>query len=316
LASPVIVDTDPGVDDALAIILAARSPELRLHAITAVSGNAHVDKTSINALRILEAIGETNIPVARGAAKPLRRELEAEPDFFGKDGLGNSNLPAPKPKFDQRNAPDLLVEEVGKSPGEITVLAVGPLTNIAQALMLDPAFARNVRQLVIMGGAYAVTPYGYGNINPVAEFNIWVDPEAADIVFKSGIPITAIGLDVTTDPSATIHRELYRKIEQSDTSTANLVRELTRQWINKFELIHLHDPMAAAYLIDPTLFTTKDYHVAVETVSQLTRGQTVADRRGWVPENQRRRPNAKICTAVDGPRFLKLFMQRLVGLEI
>ncbi len=314
MGRPVIIDADPGVDDALAIIFSIRSPELDVRAITTVCGNTDVDKTSINALKILEALGETNIPVAKGAAKPLKRNLEADSDFFGKDGLGDSNLHAPRLQLDRRQAVALLLEETGKDPGRNTILAIGPLTNIALAILQDATFAKNVRDLVMMGGAYALTPYGYGNMSAVSEFNIWVDPEAADIVFKSGIPMTAIGLDVTTDPSAAVDKRLYKKIEHTETPTSDLVVKITRQWVSRYGLMHLHDPMAAAYLIEPGLFTTKDYYVEVETVGTLTRGQTIADRRGAATD--RKKPNAKICVSVDGPKFLELFTRRAVGISI
>ena len=304
---------DAGVDDALAILLAVRSPELRIRAITTVSGNVHVDKTSINVLKVLEAIGVSEIPVAKGMAKPLLRHLEVAEDFHGKDGLGDSDLPPPKLQLDKRHAVDLLLEETSAQPGKITVVATCPLTNIATALLREPRFAENVRELVIMGGAYGLTAYGYGNANAVAEFNIYVDPEAASIVFRSGIPLTCVGLDVTTDPKATLTMDLHRRIDRSKTDSAKIAARTTRQLITRYGLFHLHDPMAVAEVVDSSLFTTKKYHVDIETVSNLTRGQTVVDRRDWLPQSQKRPPNASVCTGIDGERFLKMFMQRVSG---
>jgi inosine-uridine nucleoside N-ribohydrolase len=307
------MDVDVGVDDALAMMLALRSPELDLRAITTVSGNVHVDKTSVNALKVLEAMGVSRIPVAKGAAKPLLRDLEVAEDFHGKDGLGDSNIAPPKLQVDKRHAVDLLTEETAASPKQIAVVATGPLTNIATVILREPRFAENVRELVIMGGAYGVTVYGYGNANPAAEFNIYADPEAASIVFKSGIPLTAVGLDITTDPTTMLTKELYRRIEQAGTPLAKFVRLITRQLMSKYGLIHLHDPMAIAVAADPSLVKTGRYHVEIETKSDLTRGQTVTDRRDWLPESYRKTPNTNVCTSIDGERFVEMFMNRIIG---
>jgi len=307
------MDVDTGVDDALALILALKSPELELRAVTCVSGNVHVDKAAQNSLRILQALDAWNIPVMKGMAKPILRELEVAEDFHGKDGLGDSNLPPSNIALDSRDAVKFLIEETARLPKSLTVVATGPLTNIATALNHDSRFAKNVRDLVIMGGAYAVTPYGYGNINPVAEFNIYVDPEAANIVFKSGIPMTCVGLDVTTDPKATLTSDLFTRIQSSGSKPAMLAARILTQPMAKFGMFHLHDPMAVALVIDPTLFTTRDYHVQVETESHLTRGQTVADRRDWLPRSYKQPPNASVCTAVDGERFLDLFLERITS---
>lgn len=303
------MDVDAGIDDALAIMLALRSPEVELHAITAVSGNVHVDKTSLNALRALEASGVSGIPVAKGMGKPLERDLETAEYFHGDDGLGNSNLPSPKLQLDGRQAVSLLLEETAAHPKEITIVATGPLTNIASSILRDARFARNVRELVLMGGAYGITPYGCGNITPVSEFNVYVDPEAASIVFKSGIPITAVGLDVTMDPKATLTRELYRQIGQS-TARTRFVTTITQELMRKYGFIHLHDPIAVALTVDPSLVTTREYHVDVETSGRLTRGETIADRRTELqkPESPL---NANVCVSIEGERFLMLFMERV-----
>jgi purine nucleosidase len=313
LAKPIIMDVDVGVDDALAIMLALRSPELDLRAITTVSGNVHVDKTSVNALKVLEAMGVSRIPVAKGAAKPLLRDLEVAEDFHGKDGLGDSNIAPPKLQVDKRHAVDLLTEETAASPKQIAVVATGPLTNIATVILREPRFAENVRELVIMGGAYGVTVYGYGNATPAAEFNMYADPEAASIVFKSGIPLTAVGLDITTDPTTMLTKELYRRIEQAGTPLAKFACLITRQLMSKYGLIHLHDPMAIAVAADPSLVKTRRYHVEIETISNLTRGQTVTDRRDWLPESHRKAPNTNVCTSIDGERFVEMFMNRILG---
>ena len=313
MARIVILDADTGVDDALAIILLCRSLELELHAITAVSGNVDVNKTSANALRVLETLRISNIPVARGATRPLLRDPEFAEHFHGKDGLGDSNLSPPRLQLDTRHAAALLIEETAAKPGRITIVATGPLTNIAAAILCDPKFVDNVRELIMMGGAYGVTPYGHGNVTPVAEFNIYVDPEAASIVFKSGIPIIAAGLDITTDPEATLTKELYLKIQESQTASAKMAASITHQLFSRDGFIHLHDPIAAAIAANPSIVTTRKYHVEIETTSNLTRGQTVTDRRRKRPESQRKNPNINVCTGIDGKRFLELFMNRITG---
>jgi inosine-uridine nucleoside N-ribohydrolase len=313
LRKPIIIDMDAGVDDALAIMLAVRSPEVEVLAITAVSGNVHVDKTSVNALRVLESLQISNVPVAKGMAKPILRELETGEDFHGSDGLGNSNIPMPRLQLDSRHAVDLLLKETAANLKRITVVATGPLTNIATAILRDPHFAENIEKLVIMGGAYGLTPYGHGNVTAAAEFNMHVDPEAASIVFRSGVPLTCVGLDVTTDPRAILTKDLWQKIERSADVAARLATRITQQYMTEFGFLHLHDPMAVAAVVDPTLFTTGLYHVDVETNSNLTRGQTIAERRVWIARGERQQPNASICTNVEGERFLKLFLERLTG---
>jgi inosine-uridine nucleoside N-ribohydrolase len=309
----VILDVDVGVDDALAIMLATASPELTVRGITTVSGNVHVDKTSINALKVLEAIGIDHIPVTKGMGKPLVRELEVAEDFHGADGLGDTNLPPPQLKLDSRHAVDFLIEETRNSPRNLTVVATAPLTNIATALQRDRDFIRNVKELVIMGGAYGVTPYGYGNMNPVAEFNIYVDPEAAKQVFNSGIQLTAVGLDLTTDPDASLNMQLFEQLKAARSPRAKLAAAVTKRLMSRYGFVHLHDPMAVAVTVDPSLVTTKRYHVDVETVSDLTRGQTVTDRRDWLPDSYKHPPNVNVCTGIDGKRFLRMFMERITS---
>ena len=196
----VLIDTDPGVDDALALILALRSPELKVEAITTVSGNLDIQTVSRNSLKLLEFLGVDNVPVAMGAAKPLCREPRRASDFHGNAGLGDAILPEPKLKPDSRTAFEAIREAAECYGEELTIVALGPLTNIAVNIMENPDVMDNASGLTIMGGAYGLTPYGIGNVNAVAEYNIWHDPEAAKVVFESGIPIKAFGLDVTSDP--------------------------------------------------------------------------------------------------------------------
>src|SRR5579859_5669473 len=227
----IILDCDPGIDDAVGIILAVKSQVLKVEAITAVTGNLTADRTCINALKVLEMLGIDSIPVAQGMLKPLVRKYPKDPFFHGDDGLGNTGLPAPTLKRDPRFAPDLIVEMVNRFPGDISIVATGPLTNIAQALMKDPELARKVNELIIIGGAFGFNKYAYINAtgdNPVSEWNIYVDPEAAQIVFHSGIRLTAVGLDVVTHPDINLQPQDIEKLEKGKTREAKFLVDLNR----------------------------------------------------------------------------------------
>mgnify|MGYP000507012154 CR=1 FL=1 len=315
----IILDTDIGVDDALALILALKSRELQLEAVTTVSGNVHVDKSTKNALKILELMNRKDVPVARGAAKPLRRKLHTAEHIHGKDGLGDSGLPEPKIKPADKDAVDLIIEKVSENPGEITLVPIGPLTNIALAVRKKPQITEKIKSIVLMGGAYGVTPYGCGNVTPVAEFNIYTDPEAAKIVFESGIEITAIGLDVTTDPEALLTWRDLEIIKEADTKAAEIIAEMLKKPMSMMEkctgrrAMAVHDAMAVSYLIWRDLFTVKKYRVDIETKGEFTTGQTVTDRR---PETLRgdiktRKPNVHVCTSVKGRKFINLLISRI-----
>ena len=307
-----IIDTDPGVDDALALMLAFNSPELKVEAVTTVAGNVNQEKAHKNALKILEFLGVRHVPVARGAAKPLLRESSDAEEIHGKMGLGDAVLPEPRLRSDERSAVELILEKAEDLRGVLTLVALGPLTNIASAILVEPGMVDEVAGLVIMGGAFNVTPYGHGNVTAVAEFNIWCDPEAARIVFKSGIPVTAVGLDITTHPDNRLSKSRFEEIEKLGTSRASLVADLCRSIVHRFGGLSLHDPLAIAAALDPSLVRTERFFVDVETVGELTRGQTVAERRDPRHVWRRSEPNVDICVSVDGERSLRLFMDRVV----
>ncbi len=307
--SRVIIDTDPGVDDALALILALSSPEIRVEAVTTVVGNVSQDKAHINALKILEFLDAWEIPVARGAIKPLLREASHAEDVHGRGGLGEVALPEPRLRSSEDTAVKLILEKASKLGKGLTIVALGPLTNIASALLADPRVAEMVAGLVMMGGAYHLTPYGHGNVTPVAEFNIWHDPEAAKIVFESGIPLKAVGLDITADPYNSLSVDLYRRIDGLGTRRSRLVADLCRGFMKRFGLVQLHDPIALAVALNPQLAETRRFYVQVETLGLLTRGQTVLDRRGRHAEEER--PNVEVCVSLDSERFMELFMERV-----
>lgn len=308
----IIIDTDPGVDDALALMLAFSSPELEVEAVTTVVGNVSHEKTHTNALKMLEFLGVCDVPVARGAVRPLLRDPRHAEEYHGKTGLGDAVLPDPALKSDPRSAVSLILErsrELGKS---MTLVAVGPLTNIASAILVDPRLVDEVAGIVVMGGAFGVTPYGHGNATAVAEFNVWHDPEAARIVFSSEIPLTAVGLDVTKHPGNRLTSERFREIERLGTRRARLVSELAGSLVRRFSGFSLHDPLTVAAVVDPSLVKTQRFVVDVETVGELTRGQTVADRRPPHQIRGGREPNVDVCVSVDGERFLEMFMERVV----
>jgi len=303
----VLIDTDPGVDDALALMLAFSSPELAVEAVTTVVGNVNQEKAHGNALKMLEFLGVSDVPVARGAAKPLLREPMDATEFHGETGLGDAVLPEPGLRSHERSAVELIIETAEERGRELTLVAIGPLTNIASAILAEPRLVKKVAGLVIMGGAFNVTPYGHGNVTPVAEFNIWHDPEAAKIVFDSGIHVTAVGLDVTTHPKNRLSPGRFEEIKGIGTRRARLVADLCGRLVRRFGGLSLHDPLAVAAALDPGLVETEPLAVDVETAGELTRGQTVADRRG-----REGKPNVNVCVSVDHDRFLRLFMDRVV----
>lgn len=338
----VIIDTDPGVDDALALLLAMRSPELKIEAITPVAGNVPLELTLPNALRMVEIAGRTDIPVAAGAKAPLIRRLVTAAYAHGENGLGGAVFPEPKTQPVKTPAAELIRDLVCQSPGEITLLTIGPLTNIATALNLDPNLAGMIRSLVMMGGSLSG-----GNITPAAEFNVYVDPEAARIVFQSGIPITMVGLDVTRKTSLTEEHQRQLQAGQNPVSqaAATIARNAIAHNRERGFLVgpNMHDSLAIAGFIDPSLLKLKEYYVDVETTGELTAGETL----GYSPTagDLRRRPgmekdanlpirgsaptlastrtspvlrdkfvpNCNVAIDVDSSRFFDLLIGRLSG---
>ena len=311
MARKVILDMDPGIDDALAIMLACNSPELEIVGITTVTGNTYADRGAVNALKTLDVLGRDDVGVYVGQGKPLLRSHEPEEWVHGSDGLGDAGIPEPRRRPEKTKAVNFIVDTVMNSrPKEITIVATGPLTNIAASLILEPEVAGRVRDIVIMGGAYGLTSYGFGNSTPVSEFNIFCDPEAAKIVFESGAPLTAVGLDVTMDPSAVITPKLHEELSRRNSKLSKFAAAISKRHIDLFGLVALHDPMAVAYVVDSSLFRWERYPVTVVVGDGLTRGQTIVDRRPRVLKGEVK-PNADVVYWVDGPRFLNLFMERI-----
>ena len=317
LARKVLLDVDTGVDDALAIFLAAKSPELKVEAVTTVVGNVSLDKVLKNTLNVVRLAGLGGVPVYRGVSEPIATRVPQDASFVhGKDGLGGADLPDPPNPPAPGYAPHLLCELARSMGEELTLVTTGPLSNLALALREDPEAMKKVGLHVMMGGAFATTPYGHGNATPTAEFNIWHDPEAARLVFRAGLPTVALGLDVTTDPSALIDEGRIGRLD-SRGEAGRLVQKIARACYEAGG--QLHDPMAVAYVIEPGMFGTEDFDVDVEVDGAVTRGETVADRRTkWrkfrlphtVPEGK-----AKVCTSVEGGKFLDLFESRLSDLS-
>ncbi len=299
------MDMDPGIDDALALLLALRSPEIQVLGISTVAGNAPVEMTSANARRVLEYLGVTDIPVAMGAAKPLKHTLVNALDYHGPDGLGQCNLPPPRLPLHPAKAWHFLAQLISQTPGEITLVATAPLTNIALAFQYHPELPKLLAGLILMGGAYSLTPYGKGNKTPFAEFNIWQDPEAAHIVFSSGADIFAVGLDVSTDPSACLTSQHLEQIKTSYTPSARLAAKLVEYMLKYHKRYELHDPLALATLLDASLFDFTSAPVEVISGNGWDRGITRI-----LPSDSPQLMH--IAASIDGPRFLKLFLSRIL----
>jgi inosine-uridine nucleoside N-ribohydrolase len=307
----IIIDTDPGVDDAMAIFFALRSPELELVGLTTIFGNVHTSLATTNTLRLLEIAGRTDIPVAGGADNPLAGPFVGPVPFVhGDDGQGNTHLPPPATHPIRETAAEFIVEQVMGAPGEITLVPIGPLTNIALALRLEPRIAENVKQVVLMGGN-ALCP---GNATPAAEANIHNDPEAADVVFGAGWPVTMVGLDVTHRVNMTPdHLERYARANNPLAQhVARIVPFYQRYFENAYHMqgIYVHDSSAIAYLIDPSLFKVKQWPICVETMG-ISRGKTWPGDGALPLPPWESRPPVTVCVAVDADRLLALELERM-----
>jgi inosine-uridine nucleoside N-ribohydrolase len=319
LTTPILIDTDPGIDDALAILLALASPEVSVEAITTVAGNVDVDLSTRNVLRILDVVRPVPRPrVARGAAAPLEGPLITAAHVHGDDGLGNlgaflepdgrPRYPEPSHAIEMLEGADVMLETADRFAGRLVVVALGPLTNVALALQRDQERLARVARIVVMGGAVGVA----GNVAPAAEFNIHVDPEAAAAVFASGLPIELVPLDVTRQVVLT-QAGLRAALARQGGRTARFIEDFTAHGFD-FESergdggMALHDPLAVGVALDPSIVSFEPLHVAVECEGRLTRGMTVADRR---PHRAKPAPTCCAALEVDAPRFLRLFLDRV-----
>lgn len=318
----VIIDTDPGTDDALALVLALRSPELHVEAITTVNGNVSLRQCTENALRVLEMLDLKQYPpVFPGADRPLEREPFSSESIHGRDGLGEISFlktsggkkkyPPPRLKPERKYAPEAISELADRHPGEITLIPIGPLTNIALALTLDPSLPGKIKEVICMGGAYAVP----GNVTPAAEFNFYCDPEAARQVISSGMRITLVGLDVTR--SARLSRFDLMNATKKRTCLNRFLQDATERVMNVYrerEGYHgssFHDPLAVMVAIDPSFVGTKFAHVDIETKGELTSGMSVTDMRTFM-RGEVGKPNAHVAVFVDPARFRQFLLERIV----
>jgi inosine-uridine nucleoside N-ribohydrolase len=317
----ILIDTDAGVDDALAIALALASPDLAVEAITTVAGNIGVDLATRNVFTILEAmLPAVRPPVAKGASATLSRPLVTASHVHGDDGLGNitglrmpdGSLKYQSPEYGlvDMAAPEFIVHEVKKHGGDLTLVTLGPLTNVAEAIRLDPQTMRELREIMIMGGAFRT----YGNTSPVAEFNIFVDPEAAAAVVEFDVPKTIVPLDVT-EKVILMRSELDRLFAAHPSPVMEFIREVSSFYMDfhrdhdGFDGCYMHDPTTMALAIDPSLAKTTPAEVHVEWKGEHTAGMTVADLR---PERQQMyKPNAHVCTDIDSARCVEMFLSRI-----
>jgi inosine-uridine nucleoside N-ribohydrolase len=346
----IIIDTDPGVDDALALLLAMRSPEVSIEAITPVAGNVPLDLTLPNALRMVEVAGRTSIPVAPGARGPLVRHLVTATYAHGRNGLNGAVFPTPTTQPSRLNAPEMIRQVVTRYPHQVTIVGIGPLTNVATALRAYPDLASLIPRIVIMGGSLSG-----GNITPAAEFNVYVDPEAAQIVFQAGIPMVMVGLDVTR--KAILTEKYVQRLEAGHDAISRAAAQIARKTLEHDRrearrlgaTLHnppaageipgcagaiencvgamMHDPLAVAEVIRPGLLELRDYHVEVELSGELTAGETVGYSQapirrasqnvaaaGSSPDiSDRYVPNVKVAVDVSPDRFFELFIPRLAG---
>lgn len=306
--TPIVMDVDPGHDDAVALLMACGSPDLDLLAVTTVAGNVPIEKTTRNALRILSLAGRTDVPVGLGAAAPLERPLRTAEDIHGESGLDGPEIPEPLFEPDGRDAVALISEVVRASPQPVVLIPVGPLTNVAMFLREHHDLRDNIASISLMGGSI-----GVGNTTPAAEFNVFVDPEAAREVFASGLPITMCGLDVTHQAGAGPEvRERLRSTGGVGATVAGLLEFFAGTYRNTFgfDAPPIHDAVAVAAVAHPEVLETRLMRVDVECVGEWTRGETVCDVHGITG----RSPNAEVGLRLDRERFFEMLYGALEGL--
>jgi inosine-uridine nucleoside N-ribohydrolase len=301
----VILDCDPGHDDAIALLLALASPEVALLGVTTLSGNQTLEKTTANAIRVLEHVDHGEVSVAAGASRPLVRERHVAAEVHGETGLDGPYLPPPSRRPGAAHAIDWIAEALLTNPGPVTLVATGPLTNIALFLARYPELETRIERIVLMGGAIAE-----GNATPAAEFNIWVDPEAAHRVFESGLHLTMVGLDVTHQALMTpVHAQRLARTGTAGKLVADLYGFYAQFHRRRYgwEGAPVHDAVAMAHVIDGTLLNTKHCGVIVDTGPELSRGRTHVDvwgRAAW-------KPNCHVAVGIDSERFLDLLVTRI-----
>jgi len=306
--TPIILDCDPGHDDAIALLLALASPEVELLGVTTVAGNQTLAKTTANAIRTLEHVGREEIPVAAGAERPLVRAQHAAPEVHGETGLDGPDLPPARGRPLDVHAVDFIAERLAGSGRPVTLVPVGPLTNIGLLLARHPEASERIERIVLMGGAIAE-----GNVTPAAEFNVWADPEAAQRVFSSGLDVTMVGLDVT-------HAALLMPDRVEELRAAGRAGRFVAELFDFFHRFHeqiygfsgspIHDAVAVAELIRPGIVRTEHRNVEVDCASELCRGRTVVDL--W--RRTGKEPNARVGVGIDADAFVDLLVERISSL--
>ena len=305
----IILDCDPGHDDAIALLLAGRHPEIELLAVTTVAGNQSVEKTTLNALKVCSLAG-IEVPVAMGMERPLVRPARFAPDIHGESGLDGPQLPEPVIEPVRQHAVDLLIELLMASDGDITLVPTGPLTNIAVAMRKEPAIIEKIKAISLMGGAI-----GLGNTTPAAEFNIWCDPEAAAVVFACGRPILMVPLEVTHQALAT--PEVIERLRAVKRPVATLAADLLVFFAESYRSVFgfssppVHDPCAVAAVIEPAIVRSHSMHVEIETEGILSVGRTMCDVYGTMQQPA----NARVGYDLDVPRFWEMVIQSIVAYE-
>lgn len=306
----IILDCDPGHDDAIAILLAGHHPQIELLAITTVAGNQSIDKTTINALKVCSLAGLHSVPIARGMDRPLLVPAQHAADIHGESGLDGPTIPAPTIEPVNQHAVDLIIELLLQSDGDITLVPTGPLTNIAMAMRREPAILPKIKGISLMGGAI-----GLGNVTPAAEFNIYADPHAAAIVFGCGRPITVCPLEVTHQALAT--ESVLNRLRDSRRVVATVAADLldffasTYREVFGFPAAPVHDPCAVAAVIDPTIVQSKSVRVEIETTGEWTRGRTVCD----IHNTWGKTPNALLGQELEVERFWEMVIETLLSYE-
>ena len=307
----ILFDTDPGIDDALAILLALASPELQVDGISVINGNCSVDNGVTNALAVLELAKASQIPVARGFELPLVQPSLLAPETHGNTGLGYAKLPAPKTKPVAQHSVDFLVEKIMSAPGEITLVCIGPLTNVAVAIRKEPRIVQAVKEVIIMGGAIR----HQGNTTPVAEFNVYVDPHASYIVYHSGMPITLVPLDVTYQCILT--PDDVRRLQKIKSPIPQFIADSTRFYMEfhdefqKIEGCVINDPLALALTFAPELCDYEEHYVVVDISGGVSMGNTYAD----FYKMTKKPANMKVALGVRAGDFVELFLERMEQLS-
>jgi pyrimidine-specific ribonucleoside hydrolase len=300
MTTPVVLDCDPGHDDAIALVLAAAATDIDLRAVTTVAGNQTLDKTTHNALRVLTVAGCSDVPVAPGLAEPLLREPVDAGDVHGETGLDGATLPEPATDATAEHAVDAIARTAREVSEPVTLIAVGPLSNVAMAIRRYPDLVDSLERIVLMGGSL-----GPGNVTPAAEFNVYADPEAAAIVFDAAVPVTMVGLNVTQ--TARLPADRFEELRALENDVATMTADLLAFYLDfhrdryGWESVPLHDALAVAHVADQALLETEAMAVRVETAGEHTRGATVCDR--WAVTG--REPNADVAVAVDTPAFIE-----------